>query len=90
MVIQCNSYGNHMELYADLWMYVAILVDHLEFGHRKHVLRPFTSLKIQYAVLTCLEVWGAFALGRGVLHAMPQLRGRRSQFQHYARLRDSK
>ncbi|CAK9069271.1 unnamed protein product [Durusdinium trenchii] len=26
---------------------------------------------------------------RGVIHAMPRLRGRRSQFQHYARLRES-
>ena len=25
---------------------------------------------------------------RGVIHAMPRLRGRRAQFQHYARLRD--
>ncbi|CAE7399594.1 P4H11 [Symbiodinium necroappetens] len=26
---------------------------------------------------------------RGVIHAMPRLRGRRAQFQHYARLRES-
>ena len=89
--------ARHDPKWSNTQRYAKMYYTYLDYLHvciQVNVNVWYTFIDLNTDIFLCPRLLSAALLiplapFRGVLHAMPRLRGRRSQFQHYGRLRDS-